>query len=319
MAENEQKSISLENVISTAIQVPGVKVNREIFLREQFKGLPRDRMEEIIDKGPVDALFDRNQLRKMVKKIINERTIISTGASFAAGLPGGLAMAATIPADMLQFYGVALRMAQEIAYLYGEADLWNGEFLDNDKVTNQLILYCGVMLGASGAAQAVRVMSSALAKQLLKKLPQKALTKTFYYPIVKGIAKFFGVSMTKGLFAKGVSKAVPIIGGFVSGGITFATLRPMGQRLADTLDEAHYSYTESDFREDWQDIVEVNEAEEEAVSEVVEEAPAEEAPVKAAPTSSVIEEITKAKQLLDAGVITDQEFADIKAKLIAKL
>ena len=66
------------------------------------------------------------------------------------------------------------------------------EFLDNDKVTNQLILYCGVMLGASGAAQAVRVMSSALAKQILKKLPQKALTKTFYYPIIKSIAKAFG-------------------------------------------------------------------------------------------------------------------------------
>jgi hypothetical protein len=89
----------------------------------------------------------------MAKRIINERTIVSTGASFVAGLPGGLAMAATIPADMLQFYGIALRMAQELAYLYGESDLWNGEFLDNDKVTNQLILYCGVMLGASGAGR----------------------------------------------------------------------------------------------------------------------------------------------------------------------
>lgn len=48
----------------------------------------------------------------MAKRIINERTIVSTGASFVAGLPGGLAMAATIPADMLQFYGIALRMAQ---------------------------------------------------------------------------------------------------------------------------------------------------------------------------------------------------------------
>lgn len=319
MAENEQKSVSLESVISTAIQVPGVKVNRELFLREQFKGLPRERMEEIIDLGPVAAGVDRSQLRKMSKKIINERTIISTGASFAAGLPGGLAMAATIPADMLQFYGVALRMAQEIAYLYGEADLWNGEFLDNDKVTNQLILYCGVMLGASGAAQAVRVMSSALAKQLLKKLPQKALTKTFYYPIVKGIAKFFGVSMTKGIFAKGVSKAVPIIGGFVSGGITFATLRPMGQRLADTLDDAHFDYTEADFEEDWEDIVEANEAEPETVPEASAEEPVVREAEQASPMVSVMDEIAKAKKLFDMGIINEQEFSEIKAKLIAKL
>lgn len=318
MAKKEQKpevNISLENVVATAIQVPGVKVNRELFLREQFQKESKELIETIVENGPVNAQVSQDTLRKMAKKIINERTIVSTGASFVAGLPGGLAMAATIPADMLQFYGVALRMAQELAYLYGEADLWNGEFLDNDKVTNQLILYCGVMLGATGAAQAVRVMSSALAKQILKKLPQKALTKTFYYPIVKGICKFFGVSMTKNLFAKGVSKAVPILGGVVSGGITFATLRPMGQRLADTLDEAHFSYTEEEFHEDWEDIVEISE--EDMGENVVHEAPAEEE--KPVSTSNVMEEITKAKQLHDAGILTDQEFSDLKAKLIAKL
>ena len=318
MAKKEQKlktNVSLENVVTTAIQVPGVKVNRELFLREQFQKESKELIESIVENGPVNAQVSQDTLRKMAKKIINERTIVSTGASFVAGLPGGLAMAATIPADMIQFYGVALRMAQELAYLYGEGDLWNGEFLDNDKVTNQLILYCGVMLGASGASQAVRVMSSALAKQILKKLPQKALTKTFYYPIVKGICKFFGVSMTKNLFAKGISKAVPILGGVVSGGITFATLRPMGQRLADTLDEAHFSYTEEEFHEDWEDIVEISE--EETTEEVVQVVP--EGKEDAVSASSVMDEMTKAKQLLDAGILTEQEFSDLKAKLIAKL
>lgn len=322
MAKKEQKpevNVSLENVVATAIQVPGVKVNRELFLREQFQKESKELIESIVENDPVNAQISRDTLRKMAKKIINERTIVSTGASFVAGLPGGLAMAATIPADMLQFYGVALRMAQELAYLYGESDLWNGEFLDNDKVTNQLILYCGVMLGATGAAQAVRVMSSAVAKQILKKLPQKALTKTFYYPIVKGICKFFGISMTKSVFAKGVSKAVPILGGVVSGGITFATLRPMGQKLADTLDEAHFFYTESDFRKDWEDIVEINEedSDDEATEEIVEEMSVTGGYPPVVP--SITEEIIKSKQLFDAGVLTEQEFADLKAKLIAKL
>jgi hypothetical protein len=315
MAKQEHPVITLDSVISTAIQIPGVKVNREAFLREYFQKEPNEVIDCIVEVGPVNAQVNQDTLRKMAKRIINERTIVSTGASFVAGLPGGLAMAATIPADMLQFYGVALRTAQELAYLYGEADLWHGEFLDNDKVTNQLILYCGVMLGASGAAQAVRVMSSALAKQALKKLPQMALTKTFYYPVIKGILKFFGVSLTKSTFAKGVSKAVPVIGGFVSGGITFATLRPMGQRLADTFDEAHFSYTQEEFEEDWQDIVEISE--EDAAEDAIQEIPVEKsAPVSAA---NVMEEIAKAKQLLDAGILTEQEFTDLKAKLIAKL
>ena len=41
----------------------------------------------------------------------------TTALSFAAGIPGGLAMAATIPADVAQFFGMALRLAQELAYL----------------------------------------------------------------------------------------------------------------------------------------------------------------------------------------------------------
>lgn len=309
--EKKENNISLENVISTAIQIPGVKVNRELFLRERFQNESPEIVEQIVKIGPVDAQVSRDALRKMSKRLINERTLTSTGVSFVAGLPGGIAMAATIPADMIQFYGVALRMAQELAYLYGEVDLWNGQVLDNDKVTNQLILYCGVMLGASGAAQAVRVMSSALAKQIMRKLPQKALTKTFYYPIVKAVSKFFGVSMTKGLFAKGVSKAVPVIGGVVSGGITFATLRPMGQRLADTLDQAHFSYTEADFQSDWQDIVEVNENE----SDSTDKTPSS----ITVSANNILEEIQKAKNLLDAGILTDQEFAELKAKLISKL
>ncbi len=310
-----KNNISLENLISTAIQIPGVKVNREDFLREQFKSVSSDTLNAIIEKGPVEANISRAELKKIAHKILTKRTSFSTAASFAAGIPGGFAMAATIPGDMLQFYGVALGMAQELAYLYGEPDLWNNGMPDTEKVKNQLILYCGVMLGASGASQTVRVLSSSLAKQALKKLPQKALTKTFYYPIVKSIAKAFGAKMTKEVFAKGVSKAVPIIGGVVSGGITLATMIPMGNRLIATLDEAHFSYSNSDFESDWHDIVA------ECRNFEAEEAEATQSPSNTSVdnTESVLEKINQAKQMLDSGIISDEEFAQIKAKLISQM
>ena len=298
-------NFSLTEVITTAIQIPGVKVNRETFLREQFKKERPAKLERIIAYGPVEASCERKQLQKMAKKLINERTALSTTASFAAGLPGGLAMAATIPADIIQFYGVALRMAQELAYLYGEGDLWNGATIDNERVTNQLVLYCGVMLGVSGATQAVRVLSSKLAQQALKKLPQKALTKTFYYPIVKSIAKFFGAKMTKDVFAKGVSKAVPIIGGVVSGGMTFATMRPMGVRLAEALDDAHFDYSQEEFEADWSDIVEENEKVE-----------AEESKKSSVTNQQPMERLKQAKEMLEMGLISEEEFAELKAKIL---
>ena len=315
-----QKNLDLTNVISTAIQVPGVKVSRDAFLREQFKDLSKERIDFIVEKGPVEAGCTREELKRKASKIIKERTAISTGASFAAGIPGGLAMAATIPADMLQFYGIALRMAQELVYLYGEVDIWCDGTPDPDRVTNQLVLYCGVMLGATGAAQTVRVMSSALAKQALKKLPQQALTKTFYYPVVKSILKFFGVSITKNTFAKGVSKIIPVIGGVVSGGITLASMLPMGNRLLNTLDKAHFEYTMTDFEMDMADISEV--CARENADETLIECENVELKKEIATnnnTEDMFEKIQKAKQLLDSGIITEEEFTEIKAKLISQM
>ena len=107
----KESNVSLTNIIGTAIQLPGVKVNRETFLREQFKNRSKDELEDILERGTIETGCTKEKLKRKAVKLINERTLISTGASFAAGLPGGLTMAASIPADMLQYYGVALRMA----------------------------------------------------------------------------------------------------------------------------------------------------------------------------------------------------------------
>ena len=221
-------------------------------------------------------------------------------------------MAATIPADTLQFFGVALRLAQELSYLYGEDDLWIDGNVNMEKVTSQLVVYCGVMFGVGGASAAIHVVSSAFGKQALKKIPQMALTKTFYYPIVKAIAKAVGVKMTKGVFAKGVSKAIPIIGGVFSGGLTFVSMRPMGKRLAKEFDEIHFDYSQREFEEDWENLVE--EYDMDSVDSV-----AGSVKVEKPQAISFADQVKEAKELLDAGIISQEEFDQIKARLIASL
>ena len=318
MENTEKKNdVMLTDIIGTAIQIPSVRVYRDGFLSEQFKGASPEALAEIIEKGPVEAGCSQKELRKMSEELLTKRKWMSTGTSFLVGLPGGLAMLATVPADVVQFYGSALRLAQEISYLYGKEDLWVDDRLDIGKVTNDLVLYCGVMLGALGAAETVRMLSSALAKQALKKIPQQALTKTFYYPIVKSIAKALGVKMTKGIFAKGVAKAVPIVGGAVSAGITFATFHPMGMRLINALDEACFTYSEADFEADLNTVIEVCVKEEEQEAQELNEEIAEEQ--KQVLGGVIVEKILEAKQLLDLGIINEDEFSEIKAKLIARI
>ena len=169
------------------------------------------------------------------------------------------------------------------------------------------------MLGASGASAALKATASALASQALKKLPQKALTKSFYYPIVKSIARFFGKTMTKQVFAKGVAKTIPVIGGVASGGLTFATMRPMGMRLADSLNEAMFEYAEEDMEKDLEEIQEIIAAEMDAVEGGCSDRFVDN------PALSVLDDIAKTKDLYDRGVITEEEFAEMKKRLISKL
>ena len=312
MKNTKTENSSLVKVIASAIQIPGVKVNRENFLLSTFKNETSAMRNKIVELGPVKAGISRKELRKIAELTINTRTIASTTASFLAGLPGGFAMAATIPADTLQFFGVALRLAQELSYLYGEDDLWIDGNVNMEKVTSQLVVYCGVMFGVGGASAAIHVVSSAFGKQALKKIPQMALTKTFYYPIVKAIAKAVGVKMTKGVFAKGVSKAIPIIGGVFSGGLTFVSMRPMGKRLAKEFDEIHFDYSQREFEEDWEDLVE--EYDMDSVDSV-----AGSVKVEKPQAISFADQVKEAKELLDAGIISQEEFDQIKARLIASL
>lgn len=60
---------------------------------------------------------------------------------------------------------------------------------------------------------------------------------SLHYPIVKKIASTIGVKMTKEVFAKSVSKIVPVLGGVASGGLTYVTYRPMASRLQKYLSE----------------------------------------------------------------------------------
>lgn len=243
---NIGEATNVELIIANALKMPGVKVNRKEFLVKTFGDkLSSDKIPFLIEKGPLEVGVSTDKLNRMAKSLVNKRTLQSSGTSFAAGLPGGWAMAATIPADTLQFFGVALRLSQELAYIFGYKDFWDDEELDLERVRSELILFLGVMFGVGGAASTLKVVSSKMAEQALKKLPQKALTKTFYYPIVKKIAALIGVKMTKDTFAKGVSKVIPVVGGVVSGGLTYTSMTKMGNRLRSTMyDTLNYSIQE---------------------------------------------------------------------------
>ncbi|MCK9249466.1 MAG: ADP-ribosylglycohydrolase family protein [Solirubrobacteraceae bacterium] len=117
----------------------------------------------------------------------------------------------------------------------GEDELLDGGGELSEAAQIRIIAYLGAMLGAAGAATLVTQTSKVAGQNLGKKVATQALTKTAWYPLVKKVGAILGQKITKKTIEKTITKAVPIVGGVVSGGLTYVAFRPMGGRLADTL------------------------------------------------------------------------------------
>ena len=231
-------------VLQQVVKLPMVKVNREKFLVDKFsKELDRKDIATLSEKGPT-SLLTKESLDRVAKTCIKDNVLRASGTSILAGLPGGIAMSITIPTDVVQFYAFSLKLAQELGYIYGFDDLWESRDELSEDAQNTLLLYLGVMLGVNGAGALLRSGGVTVAKHVMKTIPQKALTKTLWYPILEKVLKIFGVSLTKGM-----GKVIPILGGVLSGGLTFATMKPMGERLQKELSKL-VNYNEGQYQID---------------------------------------------------------------------
>lgn len=231
--EIEPPGSKFSQALEAAAKMPGVRVNRATYLRTALKRhCTEEQIERAIAESPAAAGISLKIVRAVANTSIGYETSKTTGVSALAGIPGGIAMIGTVPADIAQYIGHMLRIAQKLAYIYSWPDLFaDGDDEIDEATEGILILFVGVMVGVQFAQGGVSKVSAMIAAQVVKKLPQQALTKGAIYPIVKKVAGFLGVSMTKKLFASGVAKAVPVAGAVLSGGLTLGTFLPMSKKL----------------------------------------------------------------------------------------
>lgn len=236
---NNDGKVDTEDIIILGLRIPGVHIDREDFLRKQFmKNYSNDVIQDAVKFNPAHAGITVEEIDNIADQVIQyERNCVS-GISLALGAPGGAAIFATLPTDIAQYYGYMLRAIQKLLYLYGfpEINVENGVNID-DETMNLITLCLGVMYGVEGSVANIKVLSNALGKGVEKKLLQKALTKGTFYPIVKKISRWFGVYMTKQVFAGFFRKAIPVVGGVVGGGITYLSFKPCCDNLKKSLQD----------------------------------------------------------------------------------
>lgn len=237
MEDNSNAIAVLNKVLGAAMSLPGVKVNRKEFLFGKL--MPYCNQENTLKaiNGNPTKVIDIAILDKIADSVISSHTTKVTAISAVAGVPGGLAMAATIPADIAQYYWHTLVVSQKLAYIYGWPDLLDKDGNLSDDAVNLLTVFLGVMSGVAVANEGINKAARAFSVQVVKRLPKMALTKTVIYPIAKQVAKWLGIQLTKENFAKALGKAIPVLGGIISGGITLSTFLPQARRLKKKLQE----------------------------------------------------------------------------------
>ncbi|WP_155853235.1 hypothetical protein [Arthrobacter sp. H14] len=231
--DREAEQFAVE-FLKEVIRLRGVRIDRVQFLKAELhkRGIGPAEIDRAIRENPAVAGVSPVMLDEIAESAIDFETGKSTALSFAAGLPGGFAMIGTVPADITQFYVHAFRVMQKIAYVYGWQSFLNDLEDIDDETLGKLAVFLGVMMGVGGASSSLGLFAVQVARPAVqKKIAGVALTKTTWCLPMKQTLRILGVQVTKQSFAKTVSKIVPLVGGVVSGGLTFVTLSIQSRRL----------------------------------------------------------------------------------------
>lgn len=220
-------------IMQRAASLKVVKINRGDFLRSEIKKrFPEIDADFAVETTPAETGIAPEDLDRMAIDVIDLETKKCAGLSFLAGIPGGLAMVGTVPADLAQYFAHVMRIEQKLAYIYGWQTFLNEEDEVDDETVMKLVVLMGVMMQVGGAANVVTTFAANTARAGIEKAIQKqALTKTFWYNPMKKVLRYLGVNLTKQTFAKTASKVVPVIGGAISGGMTYMAYKPGAERL----------------------------------------------------------------------------------------
>src|SRR4029077_20567026 len=161
--------------------------------------------------------------------------------SFGSGLPGGWWIAGTVPADLTQAFWHVLVILQKLAYLYGWPERGSEDSEREDELLLFLIVFVGAMLVSESAAKVLGDIAERTAAQVLKRLPRETLTKWGLYHLAREVAKRIGIKLTEDSFARYLLRIVPILGGIISGTVTWISFSLMTSRLAAHLESLPFA------------------------------------------------------------------------------
>lgn len=223
-----------DKVLALAVELPGVKIEREEFLQKYFSSrFDREIVARIVQTSPIRAGVNESVLHEIARDCIDYEQMKVSALSFATGSGSFVG----ITADLAQYMAHVLRISQKLAYIYGYPEIRSIEGSMDEKTQKIILLFIGVMYGVSGANKVIAEISKSPAGKVGKDILRAALTKTAWYPLLQRVCKQVGIKVTKDALSKIPAKSAPWIGGVVSAGFSYYCFGKGAERLHKTLRE----------------------------------------------------------------------------------
>jgi hypothetical protein len=215
--------------------LPMARVNREKFIQRlstrELKGM---NVQVALEKSPNSA-YSQQAINKAAKKIIGKHALWVTLISAISAIPTGWMMIPFFIIDIIQFQIHVFAVSQKLLYLYEDEEKLT-EY-SSDTATQLMILMTTIMIGKQQFTRMLKSATGVVTKQIIQRFTIKALTQFSILNIVRQVAKWFGIVLTKETLLEGIDVAIIIICAIISGLISLWLFKPMANNLMKYLKE----------------------------------------------------------------------------------
>lgn len=197
-----------------------------------------------IDELANDYLQKSTNVEDAAKKFISFQIAKCTTSGFITGLGGLITLPVAIPANVGSVLYVQMRMIACLAHM-------SGYDTHSDQVQT-LVYACLAGISIDQIIKNVGIQfGTKLATEMVKKIPGTVLTKINQKVGFRFLTKFG----TKGII--NIGKAIPVVGGVISGGFDFVETKIIANRAYKMFIEGDLSVLSSDDSDDIETIEEV--------------------------------------------------------------
>lgn len=204
----------VSNKVKTTITEEQMQEILNTLYVKSVNGIPKVSLP--VDDLVEDYLSKNDDIEKAVKALINNSTVKCGTSGFLTSFGGFASMIATLPANVTSVMYVQLRMCCAIAKMAGYD-------IHSDQV--QTLIY--VCLTGSAATDILKSSGIKFVNKfgvaMVDKIPGKALTAINRKVGFRFVTKFGETGIIN------LGKVVPVIGGFVGGGIDVASTKIIGK------------------------------------------------------------------------------------------